>query len=443
MASRGTAASSRNGQSCNSSDSGCNADRVWCAAMAFSLTGLFVCLGVLASETSWPELLDFGPALPPRESYDASVALRKISSRLRGSSNRLDDRTSALAVQFERHFWRDRTIFVSIASFRDVRCRETVEDIFATAANPRRVVLGIIEQNEHGDPTCIPNAFHNCVLGGFCPIDNIRRRRVASRHGRGPTYGRYVAMLMYRGESYFMMIDSHNVFKGRKSSGWDTDATTMLYFADSPKPVLSHYPLSWRADTDVDAATYVTVMCRAHFVSQGYVRMGGLNFGNSKRPRKQPFTAAGFLFADAAMVHEVPFDPYLDFLFDGEELLYSARLYTHGWDSFAPSHNIVFHDYERHTAPRFWHIHVNQWGVRQQTSVARVQWLLKIVRQNSGERYVRDNTTEIAITREATRYGLGDARSLDQFWKLTQLDMVRKIETNAGCSPYFASAGGR
>jgi hypothetical protein len=102
---------------------------------------------------------------------------------------------------------------------------------------------------------------------------------------------------------------------------------------------------------------YGTVMCRAHFLdpkSFGYVRMGGLNFPVSPTPRPQPFTAAGFLAADARLLHEVRFDPLLDYLFDGEELLYTVRAWTHGWDFFSPSRSVVYHHYERHNGPRYW-----------------------------------------------------------------------------------------
>jgi UDP-GlcNAc:polypeptide alpha-N-acetylglucosaminyltransferase len=43
-----------------------------------------------------------------------------------------------------------------------------------------------------------------------------------------------------------------------------------------------------------------------------------------------PFAAAGFLFYAGNILREVPFDPHLPYLFDGEEILYSARLWTHG-----------------------------------------------------------------------------------------------------------------
>jgi hypothetical protein len=374
---------------------------------------------------------------------------------------------------------------------------------------------------------------HSSVLSGhvvFCPADNIRRRRVPAAAARGPTYGRYISQLMYRGEAYFVMLDAHNLF----ATGWDARIGRMLRQASLQsqfgRAIVSHYPLHIDArdfedppldevdrcktavhmgidlmmarqtdnhgasasssalqgvelqlepagaastrtglidvltdaaltatDTSLQASSlddfaqvyasggaardrarteetqfttlardapsllkrallesmigsaldrlepaqlnlscsegfvrtlatlraaldvvvtnetrrgklmqysqrritqpYGTVMCRAHFLdpkSFGYVRMGGLNFPISPTPRPQPFTAAGFLAADARLLHEVRFDPLLDYLFDGEELLYTVRAWTHGWDFFAPSRSVVYHHYERHNGPRYW-----------------------------------------------------------------------------------------
>ena len=401
-----------------------------------------------APSSSMDDLRSKTERLSEISGFERAEVFRKTHQELRESQKQLEKAKLGLADFYEENFFRDRTIFVSVASFRDVKCRITVEDIFEKAVNPRRIFLGIIEQNEHGDPTCIPEKFAmNCVLMAensrheydprsnfFCPLDNVRRRRVPSVRGRGPTYGRYVSMLMYRGEGYYMMIDSHNRFKPK----WDMDATKMIFLADSKKPVLSHYPLAWHQDTNFDKPQFTTVMCKAHFVSFGYVRMGGLNFVNSKRPRLQPLTAAGLIFADAAMVHEVPFDPHLDFLFDGEELLYTVRLYTHGWDSFAPSWNFVFHDYDRHTAPRFWHISSNKWGIGQVQSVKRVQWLLKIPKRGKdwNDLIVSDKEATPQIRIDSEKYGLGKSRSLESFWQFANIDLLRKVDNFGVCGKY-------
>lgn len=46
-----------------------------------------------------------------------------------------------------------------------------------------------------------------------------------------------------------------------------------------------------------------------------------------ERPRyfRSPLWAAGFSFSDAAVLHEVPYSPFLPHLFFGEELCMAAR----------------------------------------------------------------------------------------------------------------------
>lgn len=45
-------------------------------------------------------------------------------------------------------------------------------------------------------------------------------------------------------------------------------------------------------------------------------------------------------------------------LFSGEEILYTARLWTSGYDLFAPTFNAVFHQYSgsSSTRPKFWEV---------------------------------------------------------------------------------------
>ena len=44
------------------------------------------------------------------------------------------------------------TIFVSIASFRDPDCKETLKSLFTNAKHPERVYVGICEQNATNAP---------------------------------------------------------------------------------------------------------------------------------------------------------------------------------------------------------------------------------------------------------------------------------------------------
>lgn len=64
-------------------------------------------------------------------------------------------------------------------------------------------------------------------------------------------------------------------------------------------------------------------------------------------PLPSSFWAAGFAFSSAAVVRDVPYDVSLRFLFFGEEASMSARLWTAGWDFFAPGEAVVYHLWSR------------------------------------------------------------------------------------------------
>ena len=53
-------------------------------------------------------------------------------------------------------------------------------------------------------------------------------------------------------------------------------------------------------------------------------------------------------------VRQVPFDPFLPWIFMGEEISMSARLWTAGYDIFSPTVNVLNHYYVRRHYPKFW-----------------------------------------------------------------------------------------
>ena len=57
-------------------------------------------------------------------------------------------------------------------------------------------------------------------------------------------------------------------------------------------------------------------------------------------PAFAPFTAAGYFVAHSAFLHEVPFDPFLPWIFMGEEIIMSTRLWTSGYDIFSPTRSV-------------------------------------------------------------------------------------------------------
>eukprot|EP00757_Euglenozoa_sp_SAG-D1_P020258 gene20258-7292_t len=105
---------------------------------------------------------------------------------------------------------------------------------------------------------------------------------------------------------------------------WDEIVINMLKKAPSKKPVLSHYPeaLDLNEKRPLEQRPTTTFLCETRWDNDGFIKFGGAIVSKTDVPRLQPFAAAGFVFAEGRLVEEVPFDPHLPFLFDGEEVLY-------------------------------------------------------------------------------------------------------------------------
>ena len=292
------------------------------------------------------------------------------------------------------------TIFVSIASYRDADCINTLHSLFSAAANPARVFVGVCEQNS-------PAAAETCLPAEFKWHDQVRRVSVPSKEAKGPTYARYLCSTLHRGERYFLQLDSHM----RMVKGWDTAVIAMLRACPSPKPVLTHYPHdSQHAATGIRD---VPVLCKSKFDAQGLATFEADTLPPPRpgaTPKPVPFTAGGFMFGPATMLSEVPYDPDLPQLFQGEELLYSARLWTAGYDFFTPTANLCYHHYYRKDAPKFWND--VDYTATQQATVAKVKKLL-----DGGM--------------PGYSHGLGTARSLAQYWAFAGIDWAAKTSASA------------
>ena len=302
------------------------------------------------------------------------------------------------------------TVFVSIASYRDADCSNTLRSIFENAKDPSRVFVGVCEQNASDDQTCVPKAFEW--------HDQVRRVAIPSKEALGPTYARYLCTTLYRGETFFCQMDSHM----RCTRDWEQRAIDMLAKCPSKKPVLTHYP----HDIEDEAANFsatqaVPVLCKSKFNDEGVPTFEAVTLAASETPRPVPFTAGGFVFGPGAMLRDAPYDPDLPFLFQGEEILYSARLWTNGYDFYTPTQNLVFHRYYRNKSPKFW----NDLGYAeiQKKTMVKVRSLLR----GRMPRY---------------SHGMGSARSLDEYWSFAGLDWGAKSSSSVTKFCGTAEGGG-
>jgi hypothetical protein len=105
----------------------------------------------------------------------------------------------------------------------------------------------------------------------------------------------------------------------------------------------------------------------------------------------------------------VPHDPFIYFL--GTEVSQAVRLWTHGWDFFAPTRSLVYHCYGTGRRKALhWENHTG-WSRAALLSYRRLGHLLG---------------TEIVAERDALvdleRYGLGTVRSLEEYQEFAGLD---------------------
>ena len=115
------------------------------------------------------------------------------------------------------------------------------------------------------------------------------------------------------------------------------------------------------------------------------------------------------------MLKEVPYDPHVPFLFFGEESSMSARLWTHGWDFFAPTEHIVYHLWSRDYRPTFREIPDK--GALERRSQMRVHYLLGVVTKEEIQAKYKDEADVEECLKEIEVYGMGnyEGRTLEKF----------------------------
>ena len=214
------------------------------------------------------------------------------------------------------------TIFVSIASYRDDECPKTIKSIYDNATNPDNIFIGICQQNSEEDIDCLKDNIRS---------NQIRIKRLHNSQARGPTYARYICSTLLQDEEYFLQIDSHTVF----NKNWDSTLISLLNKCPGENNIITHYPPS-----QTDNSNLLVYMCNSKFDKNGLPTLKGALIHSDNKNRQVPFIAAGMLFGKSKFVEDVPFDPYLPYLFQGEEILHSARLWTSGYNFYLPLENV-------------------------------------------------------------------------------------------------------
>jgi len=372
----------------------------------------------------------------------------------------------------------ENSIFLSLAAYREHLLADTLQYAFKNAKNPDKLYVGAVVQNCFGkvdsedyssfdatgkpcrtglqvtgkdkagrDMTKMSDAppdingidvfCNNPDFKKYCDNGQIRVLYVHSSGSLGPAMARYHASKLWGGETYFMQCDSHLQF----AEHWDAKYIDEIQATSNyPKSILSSYPPGFQeghGDGTVEESPGAR-LCRCETIESSpnpIVRLNvGRNYnGDEERPTQIPFIAAGFFFARAEFLRDVPFDPYLPWCFMGEEIALSVRAWTSGWDIYAPRKNWIVHQYRpgRLGLPKFWES-VNQFW--HQPGISNAITALVIRRIKHMVQYPDSKEVPYAsdILLDLDQYGFGSERSWEEYMKYAEL---HTDETNLMCNP--------
>jgi len=239
----------------------------------------------------------------------------------------------------------DDTIFVSIASYRDPQLKSTVKSLIDNCYDFSKIKIVICEQNSVEDTFCIE------------PGNNIKILKMDYTEARGPTWARYLIQKEWKGEQYYLQIDSHTRFV----KNWDKILKEQLALVPG-KSCLSNYVSTY----DINTGKVLKTPLRGPMFIQHIDPIDKFYRFNSKyvthlpKPTLSQGWSGCFSFSSSQMILDVPYDPYLPFLFFGEEMDIYKRLLNKGWSLYVPSEPICFTLFNRSYRHTFWEHPDNQ-----------------------------------------------------------------------------------
>lgn len=296
------------------------------------------------------------------------------------------------------------TIFVLIPSYRDRECQHTIRDLFANAANPDRVFVGVCWQVDVQNDT---EYFETCDLPY---TKQIRKRYYSHTDSKGANWARAEAAKLYNGETYTLVIDAHMRF----IEGWDDKMIAML---PAGKSVLTGFPPNYTLPNNLEIG-YVARTRPKCFEGSPYgpalPEFVSDKIPESDDPPSPTMTVSqGFMFAPSEAFREVPFDPHIYFFHD--EITLAVRLWTHGWDLYAMSRALIWHHWKRSERITHWDDHKNL-DAEEKRSRERAGHLL--------DSFISDNP---AVLADLEKYGLGTERTLAEYQEFSGIDFVKKV----------------
>lgn len=349
----------------------------------------------------------------------------------------------------------DGSIFVSVASYRDDVCPASLRSMFRSAEHPEKLTVAIIQQNceeecETGtgwantrrlvpsdpDPHCAREFCESEFGKPHCEAGRVRVLRMQEYEAWGPFFARFLASKVWNGQNYILQIDAHTQFR----ENWDSAFIHMIKKTPSyPKSVLSTYPDSFGGGFSKRAAPLCGFTFEGHGTGKTIRLQQSFSAPGHGEFARAAFIAAGFFFTHGSAFREIPFDPYLPYIFMGEEIAMSSRFWTNGFDIYAPIESQLKHAYVRAESSKFWET-VNRVfsdaGAHNSITdvvMSRIQHLMKFPHM-ADPKEVKPSW----LLTHMAEFNQGTVRSLDDFFKYHNIDMQNSRQH----PPKWCSPGG-
>ena len=298
---------------------------------------------------------------------------------------------------------KERQIFISIASYRDVYLPFTIESAIANAVHPDRLVFGLCWQAAESENL-------DRYLGD--PRFRIRKYPYSASLGYG--WSRAEVQKLYAGERYHLLIDSHTAL----APGWDENLIAQLESKPGAKPLLTtssppftfdqakNVVFPW-AGTPDDGVPLMT--CRI-IRPYGWLDIQMSDERKSQQHQKTAFTCCNFVFTHGQWILDVPEDPAM--INAGHEGPLSLRTFTHGYDIYLPDEVQVWHlDYQNYPdgyRHQVWETKSGDWqNERTDLMISRLQTLV----------YGKGDLSTLG------RYGPGQERSIAEWGAAAGLNL--------------------
>ena len=177
-----------------------------------------------------------------------------------------------------QHISTQKSIYVSMANYRDTEGPKTILDLYLKASFPFRVYVGHIFQGTDEEiRTCTTSetfleSLESCeelsseLVAKFISWckSNVKTVNIDLKDATGPCYARYRAMVenVFDDQDYVMQIDSHM----RCRPGYDSYLIALLEKIKQDesfsKPIVSTYPLGYHLPNTVPKSTLPTLLVR-------------------------------------------------------------------------------------------------------------------------------------------------------------------------------------